>query len=425
MQFIFDIAEDKYDEFVKNHPTKSHFLQSYAWGQLSRTKGLEPHYIGVERDNSLVAVALLLQKKMPLGYSYFYAPRGYVLDYNDTELLKFFTSEIKTYTKKRKAIFVKIDPDVKLHNIDQDGNSLNDGFSNYKVVDDLIELGYKHKGFNKNFEGSQPRYTFRLNLESSVDEIRANMHPTTRKILNRNNPYGLEVTLGNEETIKDFAQLMSVTSKRDDFVSSSYNYYNNFYSILSKYGMTDIYYIEVSIKDIISKTEKMIADAKEEMNALEGKKNAGKKQDLLSKLTKLEHDINEYRDYLRLYEDKVFISSIITVKYGNKVWTIHGGNHDIFRDLNSNYLLYYHILLEAKKEGYEVIDFFGTTGNPSSDNKIYGIHLFKKRFGGEYTEFIGEFDLVINNNMYLLFTIALPLRRNIIREIAKLRNKKK
>lgn len=51
------------------------------------------------------------------------------------------------------------------------------------------------------------------------------------------------------------------------------------------------------------------------------------------------------------------ITGILTVKYGNKVWTIHGGNHDIFRSLNANYILYYQILIDAKEQGYEVMDF--------------------------------------------------------------------
>jgi peptidoglycan pentaglycine glycine transferase (the first glycine) len=399
-------------------------MQSYAWGEVSRAKSLIPHYVGIEEEGKLIAASLLLQKKLPLGYSYFYAPRGYVIDFNDNDLLKKFTDYIKDYAKQNKGIFVKIDPDVKLHNIDGEGNLLNDGFDNHKLVNSLIKMGYKHHGFNKNFENSQPRYTFRLDITKSIDDIRSNMHPTTRKILNRGNPYNLDIRVGTSDDIKKFFELMKVTSNRDGFVNSTYDYYYNYYSVLNNYGMSDIYLIEVSIKDIISKTEEMINSTRKEMDNLDGKKNAGKRQDLEAKINKLEEDLKEYKTYPSKYEDNIVVSSIITAKYGNKIWTIHGGNHDIFRNLNYNYLLYYKILLDAKENGYEILDFFGTTGNPDSNNKIYGIHLFKKRFGGEYMEFIGEFDLVTNKPMYFIFTKVIPLYRKITKRLTKIKNKK-
>ena len=97
MKFITNIEKDKYDEFVSTHE-KSHFLQSYNWGEFARIeKNLIPHYVGLEEDNRLVASALILEKKLPLGLSYFYIPRGYTIDYKNFELLKTFTEEIKNF----------------------------------------------------------------------------------------------------------------------------------------------------------------------------------------------------------------------------------------------------------------------------------------------------------------------------------------
>ena len=49
----------------------------------------------------------------------------------------------------------------------------------------LEKLGYKNKGFNKDFVNEQPRFTFRLNLDDDFENIYKRMHPTTRKILNK------------------------------------------------------------------------------------------------------------------------------------------------------------------------------------------------------------------------------------------------
>ena len=98
MEFITDIKKEDYSKFVINHEM-SHFLKSYEWGQACIHRGLIPHYVGVKNKKKIVATALLLEKKLPLGYSYFYIPRGFVLDYNDAKILKEFTQELKKYAK--------------------------------------------------------------------------------------------------------------------------------------------------------------------------------------------------------------------------------------------------------------------------------------------------------------------------------------
>ncbi|MEG1310175.1 MAG: peptidoglycan bridge formation glycyltransferase FemA/FemB family protein, partial [Bacilli bacterium] len=61
--------------------------------------------------------------------------------------------------------------------------------------------------------------------------------------------------------------------------------------------------------------------------------------------------------------------------------------------------------------------------NPEKTSAIYGLHNFKKRFGGEYTEFIGEFDLIINKFMYFVFNIIVPIRRKIVKKQLRKENK--
>ena len=137
-----------------------------------------------------------------------------------------------------------------------------------------------------------------------------------------------------------------------------------------------------------------------------------KLKDLNNELEKAKKELNNLQN---IKEDNLTLSSIITVKYNDKVWTIHGGNHTLLRELNANYLLYYTIIKDAYNNGYKTIDFFGTSGeaNPDKSNPIYGIHLFKKRLGGEYTEFIGEYDLIINKPLNLLYKKILPIYRKI------------
>ena len=416
MEFIELDSPQEYEKFVSTHP-KAHFMQSYYWGDVMKFKHFHPHYMVLKDNGIIVASALMLQKYLFKGYCYYYIPRGFVLDYNNFSLIEKFTACIKVYAKEHKGIFIKIDPDIKLHNLDIDGNIIGEE-NQFPLIQKLQQLGYQHLGFYKSFDGEQPRYTFRLNLNRDFDSIYGGMHPTTRKILNKKNQYDLNLYKGGIEDINDFYQTMLETAERERIKAQPIEYYKNFYSILHQHGMSDLYIVKANIKNLKKSFKKVICDIEKEIDFLQNTeyknvdKKVNKQKDLEKKLEKSKLELEEIEN---IKEEEITLSSIIITKYGDKVWTIHGGNSTLLRKLNSNYLLYYNIIEDAYNDGYKVIDFFGTSGeaNPEKSNPIYGIHNFKKRLGGEYTEFIGEFDLVLNSFMYFLYKKLIPLYRKI------------
>ena len=418
MKFIENVEKKEYEKFVENHKSKSHFLQSYDWGQFSKdNKNVTPYYVGLVDDkNKLVATARLLQRKMQMNYSYFYCPRGFVCDYNNKELIKEFTEGIKEFAKKKKVIFLKIDPDVKLQTLDLDGNKI-DGVDNHELVDYLKKLGFKHLGFNKAFEHNQPRYTFRLDLTQGLESIKNNFHSTTKKVINKGNPYELEVFKNDEKYIDDFYKTMQATADRENISIYSKNYYLNFYKELHKNNHSDIYIVYLNKKKTLDVLNNNLKETKQNQENLTSD---NKKKELQNQIEKLEKLINEIKE---VKEDRIPLSSIITAKYGDKVWTIHGGNHSMLRSMNSNYLIYYEIIKDAVEEGYKTIDFFGTSYNPSQDDPEYGIWLFKKRLGGEYTEFIGEFDYIYKKFIYKMFNLLVPIHRKLAKKKEKKKNK--
>ena len=426
MDFISEISKDEYEKYVVNHP-KGHFMQSYSWGEVMKNKNYMPHYVGLKKNNKLIATSLLLEKKINKKISYFYCPRGYVMDYSDFNLLETYTNYLKDYVKKHKGIFLKIDPDIKRHNLNIEG-VVDENNNNYDLMNKLKDLGYKHKGFNTSFVNEQPRFTFRLQLNDSIENIYSNMHATTRKILNKDNQYNINLYIGSLDDINDFYTTMKDTALRENIACSSLKYYKNFYNILNKENMSDLYIAKVNIKNLVKIYEDKISAINSEIEELEKSTNLNKKK-TENKIIELNNEINkiikDYEIVKDINENEVVLSSIITVKYGNKVWTVHGGNTTKLRHLNSNYLLYYTIIKDAKNNGFEIIDFFGTSGiaNPKPEDPIYGIHNFKKRLGGEYTEFIGEYDLVVSNMLYTLYNLIIPVRRKLVKYLMKKKGK--
>ena len=59
MEFVENIKIEEYEEFVKNN-SKSHFMQSYYWGDVMKAKNYTPYYVGLKDNDKLVATALLL-----------------------------------------------------------------------------------------------------------------------------------------------------------------------------------------------------------------------------------------------------------------------------------------------------------------------------------------------------------------------------
>jgi peptidoglycan pentaglycine glycine transferase (the first glycine) len=182
--------------------------------------------------------------------------------------------------------------------------------------------------------------------------------------------------------------------------------------------MSDLYVVKIKIKNLIETYENILRSIQDEIDGLDASKYKNKnklenkKKDLTKKLEKQQKELDIIK---KIKDEELILSSIMTAKYNDKVWTIHGGNHNLLRELNANYLLYYTIIKDAKEEGYKKIDFFGTTGEPDKNNSVYGIHLFKKRLGGEYTEFIGEFDLVLNPILYFMYTKVYPKVRKYLK----------
>lgn len=422
MNFIENIEKKRYEEFVKNHP-KSHFLQSYAWGEFAKKeKNLTPHYVGIENDkHQLVATTLLLEKHLPLGYCYLYAPRGYVIDFKDYELLKTFTEEIKRYAKKKKAIFVKIDPDIIYHEEDCNQEVIID--KNDRAYQFLKKLGYRHLGFTKNFETMQPRYTFRIDFSKPWEEIEKNFSKTTKQRIKKAEDLLVDVKIGTDKDIDTFYQLMILTETRKDFVTHNEKYYQSLYQIWNQDNECNLFLGSVDLDKIIKKQTELKQEIENELTKYEhenlSKSEKTKKNELEKRKDKLETDIIKYQQAQKEYGTNITLSAHFIIEYKDKAWVLYAGNHNILTDTYTNYKTYEQHIKYYYDKKIKTYDQFGTIGDLRKENPLLGLHEFKKKFGGNYIEFTGEFDLVLNKPMYFVFTKLVPLYRKIIKNIAK------
>lgn len=398
MKFIKSLNEKEYREFWKKTPN-NHFMQSYEWGQAcKKNRNQIPYYVGLKNDqDEIVAEALLLKKETPLHMCYFYVPRGFTLDYTDKNILTEFTNHLKQFLKEENAIYLKIDPPLMYQEIDIDGNKIENGNNNYKTFNILVNLGYIHKGFNKLYEGNQPRYTFRtyFNKYQDFTEIEKTFSKSFYRPVKRSYNYDLEIYQSNE--VKTFHELIKIISQKDGFHAYSYDYYKNVLDELKKDNLIKIYNVNINPKQLIEKfTMELLKEKKEERKI------------------KIQKDIDYFTEVSKTHPNKYTCASLICTYSSTGAWSLYIGNDEVASYTGTVNRLYYEFIKDAYDNGYEYADLFGVVGDPKTKYKnLAGIYEYKRKIGGDYIEFIGEFDLINKPIWYKILPVLLKIYRSI------------
>lgn len=409
MKFIENVERDKYVAFTSMHE-KSHFLQSYAWGEFCRRiKGQIPNYVGMEDENGkLVATALVLLRNTPFGYSYGYSPRGFIADYKNKEVIAEFTKYLREFMKKKKIIYIKFDPDIPYQDIDSEAKPIERGKNNYELYNYMLSLGYHHTGFYRLYEGNQPRYTFRINLKREWTDVENAMSKSFIKSVKRSETYNLKID--NEEKIEDFYRLVQCNSSKDDFNPHTLKYYEVFTEELKKEGAVKYFNVSIKPKELTKTIREEIVKVKKELET--AKKRV---EDLKNKLARLEKDLEIFQN---IDKDECVVCSLICTYTKNRAWSMFIGSDELANITFAVTRSYYEAIKDAYNHGYEFFDLFGTPGDPHTTYKnLAKLHDFKRKFGDQYIEFIGEFDLV---NKKLLYKV-LPMMLKCYRKLRKVK----
>ena len=419
-EFVEEVSIEEERALMDEPGVKSHFLGSHAWAEVSAKRNWTPFLVGVKKDGKLAATALLLKKDLPAGYSYFYIPRGFVMDYSDRELLAEVTKRVDVFCRGHKSLYFKIDPDIKLHTIDGEGNMI-EGEDNEDLVEFLRSIGYSRKPLNYLFEAQQPRFTFRIPTESDIDTVRGRYEKIVKRRLKQAAADGVEIVEGTREEIPEFVRLMAMTEKRQGFYAHDTSYYQYFYDIMDKYGMVDLYFAKIDIPKLVKQLEEELVSLEEEKKTwLESlsKKAAGKVKTIEEKIKADEKQLASLKSGP---QEVLTTSAQLLVTYAGKVWTLYAGNDMDYGKFYSNYAMFDFCVSEAVRREAKFLDAFGTVGKEGLDPALDGLHEFKKRWGGEFTEFIGEFDYVQNKTMYFFYSKLIPIYHDRVNK--KLRKK--
>ena len=405
---IKEINVNEFDSFANKHVLGS-FYQTSNYGKLKEKEGYKALYIGAYDNSNLVGAFLLLSKSISLNVKYGYSPRGFLIDYFNKDIFKDFTDSIKKYFHKKGYAFIKIDPIIILNEVDKDGNkSLNN--STNELIITMEELGYKKLKDNIYFESMLPKYNPIINLKTfSFNNLDAKLQKSINKISNK----GLSLIKGDFYNINSLYEL---TKRKEDKES---NYYKSMYKIFDENNLIDLFLVEVDYHEYLlnlqddHETEATINEKINKIFQMDPTNKNIYNEKMLSdrKLYEINEEIAEVSKKIQNSIFKEYVAGALVVKHNNVASIYISGFDKFYNRLLPNHYLHYSIINYYKNEGLSFLDLNGITGDFTKTNPYKGLNDFKLSWNPRIFEYIGEFDLIINQTKYSLLWSSNKLQK--------------
>ncbi len=208
---IYEATEK--DRRIFNRLAK-HPLQSWEWGDFRKQTGvLVSRYVETEGKNYLASYQITWHKIPGVKKWIGYVPKS---DFPSVEMIK----KIKSEAKKRGAVFVKFEPNVRV-----------DKNQNYNIDDSFVS--------------GKPlftKFTFILSLTGSEEELFANLNQKTRYNVRLATKRGVKIERDNSrEAFEDYWKLTEETTKRQGFYSHTKDYHRKMWEVMVTSGMGQLF----------------------------------------------------------------------------------------------------------------------------------------------------------------------------------------
>lgn len=328
----------KWEAYLLAH--HGHLLQSWAWGELKSRFDWS-----ATRLQTGDAAAQILFRRLPLGLTLAYIPKGPVLDWADREQGLTFFSLIHAEAKKRRAILLKIEPNLWSPNCNLDSGQ----------AQTALEL-LSAAGFSP-ADTIQPRTSLVIDLKGDAQTILAAMKQKTRYNIRLAEKKGVTVRQGSAADVSTFHRLALTTAARDGFGVHNLDYYQAAYALFAP-----------------ERCVLLIAEFEDQPLAALIAFSQGQEAYYFYGASANEHR-NLMATYLIQWEAIRWAKSQGCIHYD--LWGIPDA------DLTT---------LEAEFE--------------QRNEGLWGVYRFKRGFGGQWVQSIGAFDYVYNPLLYQVYKLA-------------------
>ena len=397
-KFYENISRETFDQYVSTCESKSIF-QSSKWADLKQE--WEPLFTAIKENQTIVAASLVLIRKLPMGYTLFYLPRGPIIDYFNQGLLNFYFDQLKQTAKKHKAVMIKIDPNIVIESL-----PIKNFQKKNKTITELENLnscGFKHLGFGKGlYDYSQPRYDACLYYQENIEE-QLKVMPAYKqsKTAQKKGVYIKELKY---DELSVFSELMKLTEQRKGVRLRNLEYFQRMAQVFG-----DNCYVVVAMLDQKQRIAECLLKISELKISLENNKISNNKlNQTTNQITSLEKEVAFLKEKIEKYGNAVAISGQLALRDSKTCYLLYAGTNIEYKKYYGPYLAYFARIKWGFKHGCTVCNYGGLPGTLDD-----GLTEFKSHFNPNIDEYIGEFDLVIKRFVYICLTSLLPIYKKI------------
>lgn len=388
-----ELTETEFDTFSKEVSCKN-FFQSLETLKRYKNNKEEVYLVGVKDNDKVVAASILVAYKESKYFNYktFNAYKGFLMDYSNNELLKFFTKEIKKFIRSKKGFRLYIDPYIVSEQRDTDGKVVEGGINNLSVKESLLTLGYHYIG-----EYTQVKWNYCLDIQGKTkEELFKTFKPNTRNNINKTlNKYLLNVRKLTLEELPLFKKVTEDTCARRGFKDKTLKYYQDMYKAFK--DKVVFYICELDCDKYIANLEKEIESANERIIALsDSPSNKNRKLSLAQEVKGNTKRIEEAKAIKKEKGNIVPLSAAMFILWGDEVVYLFSGSYDEYMSFCGQYRLQWEIISYACDNHYSRYNFYGIKDLFNPQGKDYGVYEFKKGFSGYVEELLGAFVIPTN-----------------------------
>ncbi|MDR6792824.1 alanine adding enzyme [Pseudarthrobacter oxydans] len=423
------LSDAKFEQFALKHPQNS-FLQSLDFARFQRARGQQVELFGVRRDGELVAAGKLNYTTTRLGYTVCECAKGPLMDYTDPGLVRAVVELLRKRAAERKAAELRISPNLRYIARDADGAEHPDVEDNRPLVAQLGGLGFQHQGLDMNFVNVNWMFIKSLEGIQDAEELIMGTSYRTRKAIRKAEKNGVFLEQATLETLDEFYGALSRAGDEKGFVYRERAYYEQLLRTTSAeftklmMAKIDIPAYRKSITERLAAESETAAGLRREVEETGSKKKANRLkvvQDLMDSYERSLKDIERFPDSVGV----ATVAAIHFVCYGDEVVCVIGGTVQDYIYFNGATSLYWGMMLHALEKGYPRYNFYGTFGISGQDEEGHGGYEFKKGFGGEVFQLVGDFVMPVRPAVFRANKLAraaagaarfllgkLPLRRS-------------
>lgn len=404
---IVTLSPEQFDRFASKHRYRS-FYQSSAYARAMLRFGYSVHFLGFVGDkNTLIGATFIAYKEVFMSNKIAYAPRGILFDFIDSAQVKKMVDKLKEKLGKQGFMLLRIDPYIPISIRSNEGNLININNQEKIILENLKSAGFEYKGKNLYFENEKPRWEALVLLNKPADTLFESFDKRTRNKIRKATNTGLEIVKDKNKSIKELYPYIKGKENKP------FAYYQE---LVKRFDNDiDVYYAKINAESFVLNSQKLYEQELQNNEQLaeqiqlqnispkERTNTLNKKMESDKLITVYKNNMLRATEILKKYPKGITVGGAIVINYDNAAHILVEGFNAEYTSLNANYLLKWQMICDYSDKMYKYVNLGAVVGNFEKENKYSGLNEVKLGFNAVVSEYIGEFDVVLNNFAYNLF----------------------